>query len=70
MIFFNEKDLSLLTNIMFSDINKAYEFVINIFEENKVYIKEIKINKFMKLIMINTNENEIILALYLMKLIN
>jgi len=64
MIFFNEKDLSLLTNIMFSDINKAYEFVINIFEENKVYIKEIKINKFMKLILININENEIALSYY------
>lgn len=58
MIFFDEKDLSLLTNTMFLDINKAYEFVMNIFEENKVYIKEIKINKYMKLIMINTNENQ------------
>ena len=64
MIFFNEQDLSLLTHIMFSDINKAYEFIINIFEENKVYIKEIKINKNMKLIMINNNENEIILSYY------
>ena len=64
MIFFNEQDLSLLTHIMFSDINKAYEFIINIFEENKVYIKEIKINNNMKLIMINKNENEIILSYY------
>ena len=66
MIFFDEKDLSLLTNTMFVDINKAYEFIMNFFEENKVYIKEIKIKKYMKLIMINTseNENEIVLGYY------
>ena len=39
----NKNDLSILTKCMFNTINDAYEYIINIFEQNKVTIKEIKI---------------------------
>ena len=50
IIQFNNNDLSILTNSLFNTIDDAYEFIINIFEQNKVYIKDININKDIKLI--------------------
>ena len=61
MIHFNQKEISILTKIKFSNIDKAYEFLINLFEENKVYINNIKVNKTFQLILINKKEMEIIL---------
>jgi hypothetical protein len=41
----NIQALSMLTNTMFNSIDQAYEFIINIFNQNKYYIKEILSNK-------------------------
>ena len=41
-ISMNHNDLSVLTKIMFNTIYDAYEYIINLFEKNKVAIKEIK----------------------------
>ena len=59
LFIFNQNDLSILSKIKFNSINEAYEFIRNIFEENQVFIKTININKEMKLILKNSNENEI-----------
>ena len=61
MIRFNNEELSFLTKIKFENIDKAYEFLINIFEENKVYINKIIMNKSIQLIFINKKKMEIIL---------
>ena len=61
MILFNKEELSFLTKIKFENIDKAYEFLINIFEENKVYINNIIMNKSIQLIFIHNKEMEIIL---------
>ena len=41
----NNNDLLILTKLMFNNINDAYEYIINIFEQNNVIIKEIKFRK-------------------------
>ena len=41
----NIQALSMLTNTIFNSIDQAYEFIINIFNQNKYYIKEILSNK-------------------------
>ena len=58
LISLSYKDLSILTNIKFNSINKAYEFIFNYFEENKIIIKNIKINKEI-ILLIKNNEKEI-----------
>jgi hypothetical protein len=40
-IRFNEADLSLLFNTNFNSLNESYEFIKNVFEKNKVIVKEI-----------------------------
>ena len=37
-ISFNKEELSLLIKMSFNSINEVYEFIINIFEKNKVII--------------------------------
>lgn len=41
----NIQALSLLTSTIFNSIDQAYEFIINIFNQNKFYIKELLSNK-------------------------
>ena len=48
----NNNDLSILTQAILYSIDDAYLYIINLFEQNKVNLKEIKINKSMT-IMIN-----------------
>ena len=47
----NNNDLSILSKSIINTIDEAYQFIINIFESNKVSIKETKINKSIKLIL-------------------
>ena len=56
-IYLNENDLSILTNSLFNNIDEAYEYIINRFENNKVSIKNININKEMKLLISFLNYN-------------
>ena len=41
-IILNLEDLLSLLKIKFEKINKAYEYIINLFEENKVTIKDME----------------------------
>ena len=63
MISFNQIQLSRLLKIEFNSINEAYQFLLNKFEENKIIIKNIILNKEMKIKIINENEKEIELTL-------
>ena len=47
----NNNDLSILSKSIINTIDDAYQFMINIFEYNKVIIKEIKINESIKLLL-------------------
>ena len=47
----NNNDLLILTKLMFNNINDAYEYITNIFEQNKVIIKEIKFRKKITLLL-------------------
>ena len=58
----NNNDLSILSKSIINTIDEAYQFIINIFEYNKVIIKEIIINKSIKLLLkiyINNIEKDI-----------
>ena len=60
LVSFNLIMFSKLFNIKFDTINKSYEYIINIFKKNNVEIKDIIINKEMKLLLIlNSNKIEI-----------
>ena len=48
---FNNKDLSILIKSYLKTIDEAFLFIINIFEENKVIIKNIVMNKTITLIL-------------------
>ena len=61
-ISLNISDLLVLTKIKFDSINKAYEFILNNFEENKVIFENIIIKKEIILLLKN-NEVEIELVL-------
>ena len=61
---FNINQLSKLINQNFHNINEAYEFITNIFENNKIIINDINTNNKIKLLINNNNiekEQEIIL---------
>ena len=64
----NYNDLSILTKAILKSIDEAYEFIINIFEYNKAFIKDIKINKTIKLLLkvyiLNIEKDIEILLLY------
>ena len=47
----NKNELSKLTNVIFNSVEELYEFIKNIFEQNKVIIKEVT-KEMMKLIII------------------
>ena len=47
----NNNDLLILTKLMLNNINDPYEYIINIFEQNKVIIKEIKFRKKITLLL-------------------
>ena len=49
LLDFNNKELSLLINTTFNTMDIAYEYIINLFEENNVFIEKIIKNKEMKL---------------------
>ena len=57
---FNENDLSILTNTRFNSIDEAYDFINILFEENRVIIKSIAINKEIKLLIKTELERDII----------
>ena len=50
-ITFNQNDLSMLTQINFESLSKAYEFIVDLFEENKARIDNILIKNNIKLIL-------------------
>jgi len=62
MITFNSNDLSLLTNVKFDSIEKTYEYISNIFEENNYLIKNIIKKKEIQFIL-KTNKKEIEIVL-------
>ena len=65
-IIFNNNDLSILTKTLLNTIDDAFEFIINIFEYNKVIIKDIKVNKSIILLLkvyINNIEKEVEISL-------
>ena len=59
----NIQSLSLLTNTIFNSNDKAFEFIVNIFNQNNYYIKDILFNKIaLRIItydMIQGNKKEI-----------
>ena len=55
-IIFNKNNLSILTKTKFDSVNDAYKYIINIFEENKVIIKNIVKNKEIKLALKISND--------------
>ena len=57
----NINDISSLINIKFNSLNKAYGYISNFFEDNKVIIKDVIKNKEIKLIL--NNERKIDLTL-------
>ena len=58
-LILNNNDLSILTNSIFNKINDSFLFIINIFKENKVIIKDIIINKNITLLLnININNKQ------------
>ena len=62
----NNNDLSILSKSKINTIDEAYQFLINIFEYNKVIIKEIIINKSIKLLLkvyMNNIEKDIEISL-------
>ena len=56
---FNLNTLNNLIEIAFNDIDQAYEFINNFFNEKKVSIKNIKLNEYMKLSFKRNNEKDI-----------
>ena len=67
---FNLNDFSILLNFPFISINDAYEFIINIFEENKVVIKKYTVNKEMKISLKLSQKKEIDIILFFSKVHN
>ena len=57
-ISYNCEQFSKLTNIHFDSIDKIYEFIINIFESNKVFINDIKVNELIQLNFKGNNQKE------------
>ena len=47
---YNINDLFILTKIKFNSIDEAYEFIVNIFNQKKYYIKEISSDKIILII--------------------
>ena len=64
---FNLADLSILIENKFDSINLAYEYIINIFENNRVIIKNKIINKEIILIFFLNNGKQIEISLYFNK---
>ena len=61
----NINDLSILNKSLFKNIDDAYEYINNLFENNKVNIKDININKSIKLtIFIDNKKNTEIVLVY------
>ena len=58
LLDFNNKELSLLINTTFNTMDIAYEYIINLFEENNVFIEKIIKNKEMKLKLKIDNERD------------
>ena len=50
-ITFNHNDLSILTQIKFESLGKAYDFIVDLFEENKARIENISAKYNIKLIL-------------------
>ena len=61
-ISLNNKNLSSLIKMKINSTTKAYEFIFNMFEENKVAFKNIIINKEI-IFLLKNNEREIELVL-------
>ena len=57
-VILNNNDLSKLTNSIFNTIDDAFLFIINIFKENNVIIKNIVINKTITILLNIYNYNK------------
>ena len=65
MISFRQNELFLLTRVQFNSLDNAYDFIINIFEENSFLIKNIMKNKEMQIFLkIDTTKDFEIILLY------
>ena len=53
----NKKDLINLIKISFKTLVSGYKYIINMFENNRIAIKDIKINKYISLIIKNEFQN-------------
>jgi len=62
IISFNQFEFSILFGINFDSLNQSYEYIINLFEENKIEIVNIILNKE---ICININNNNKIIEIIL-----
>ena len=59
MIKLNLHELNIVANIEFNTLNEGYDFIKNLFDENKIIIKEIIIKKNIKLSFKIANDKEI-----------
>ena len=57
-IQFTFNELSILTKTVFNNIDESYNYIIKLFQKNKVSIKDIDINKTFKLILKVYIQNE------------
>ena len=62
-IVFDVNKISLITKVKFPKIIDAYDFIINIFNENKVYIKNVNKNKEIILTLKTSNNKNIEISL-------
>ena len=60
---FNQNDLSILIRDQINTIDEAYDFIINLFDLNRVYIKSISFHQEMKLVLKVSEEKEFKLTL-------
>ena len=50
-IILNNNDLSKLTKLIINTLDEAYNFIVNLFENHKVAIEDINLNKYIKLLL-------------------
>ena len=63
-LYYLIKVLKILTNIKFDNIEKEYIYILNLFQQNSIMIKDIIINKSMILSFIQNGKMREIILLY------
>ena len=58
----DEEDLSIILGESFNSLDKAYEFVVSSFEENRISVKEIKLKEEIILSVVGNKEVNIVLT--------